>query len=415
MLLSVHRSPAPAGLQVDHPLPVVSADLATSKGSGPLASAATPFVFLSPGDDLVAHGATHLVSAPQQQLAVAAATFFATPAPAAEPRLLVGAMPFDGRQPAYLICPDSVARVAPVAPVRGLPGIARSVVAEPSPADYRMAVTRALQRMRADGTSDLRKVVLSRRLNIEFDRPLDPLAIVSRLRSDPRATTFCVPLPAADGRSRVLVGATPELLIAKRGAVIQSSPLAGSARRSSDAASDRAAAEGLAHSPKDLREHAAVVEWIADTLSPHCRTLSVPSTPGLVPTATMWHLGTQIDGELIDPGMSSIDLVARLHPTPAVGGTPHDAALSAIAELEPFDRGFYGGVVGWCDAAGDGRWMVAIRCGELRGNTARVYAGAGIVAGSDPALETDETSAKLTTLLRALGVDESGRSLEHQP
>lgn len=396
--------------------PVVPVDVTAIQRPGPSFAADTPFVFLSPGDNLVATGISQSVAAPQHQLAAAAAECLAAPSTASTPGLLVGALPFDGRQPAYLTRPDRIASVAPATASQRTPGVARSVVAQPSPADYRAAVTQALQRMRAGHASGLRKVVLSRRLSIEFDQPLDPLAIVSRLRTDPRATTFCVPLPATrDGRSRVLVGATPELLLAKRGGAIQSSPLAGSARRDSDPALDRAAAEELAQSPKDLREHAAVVEWIADTLSPHCLNLAVPPTPQLVSTATMWHLGTQIDGELRDPEMSSIDLVARLHPTPAVAGTPREAALSAIAELEPFDRGFFGGVVGWCDAAGDGRWMVAIRCGEISGRSAHVYAGAGIVAGSDPVAETEETSAKLTTLLRALGVDESGRSLEGQP
>jgi len=373
----------------------------------------SPFVFLSQREELVASGTVARVVAPQLQLAAAAAVFFAGQSRAEVPRVLVGALPFDGRQLASLINPASVATHAPATFLRTLPGAARAVVAQPSPADYQRAVRRALDRMRDAGPPGLQKVVLSRRLNIEFDRPLDPLAIVERLRADPQATTFCVPLPAApDGRPRVLVGATPELLLEKRGRSIHSSPLAGSARRHRDAAIDRATADQLRQSAKDLREHAAVVEWIADTLSPHCRRLTVPPTPSLVSTAAMWHLGTMIDGELRDPHQSSIELVARLHPTPAVGGTPHDAAIAAIAELEPFDRGFFGGVVGWCDSAGDGRWMVAIRCGEICGNTADVYAGAGIVAGSDPESETEETSAKLTTFLSALGIDESGRSLE---
>ena len=144
--------------------------------------------------------------------------------------------------------------------------------------------------------------------------------------------------------------------------------MAGSARRSMDHVADRATAERLMRSEKDLREHASVVEWVADRLAPYCRSLRVPAKPVLRSTSTMWHLVSPIEGELHDDDVSSIELATTLHPTPAVCGVPRDAAAQAIAELEPFDRGFFTGAVGCCDASGDGRWLVTIRCAEIAGN-----------------------------------------------
>ncbi|HEY9216058.1 MAG TPA: chorismate-binding protein, partial [Ancylobacter sp.] len=206
-------------------------------------------------------------------------------------------------------------------------------------------------------------------------------------------------------------GATPELLIAKTGAAILSHPLAGSAQRLRDASADRAAAEGLRASEKDNREHAEVVSAILDQLAPYCAELGAPEGTQLVPTASMWHLGTRIVGRLRDAGTPAVELASLLHPTPAVCGTPREAAAKAIAELEGYDRGFYAGAVGWCGASGDGVWHVAIRCAEIAGHEARLYAGAGIVRGSDPVAEGEETSAKFAALLRALGIDEDGHPL----
>jgi isochorismate synthase len=195
---------------------------------------------------------------------------------------------------------------------------------------------------------------------------------------------------------------------------VASNPLAGSARRRKDADADRRAAASLFGSEKDRREHATVVEWIADRLAPHCRRLRVPREPSLVSTQTMWHLGTRIEGELRDPTEPSLRLVADLHPTPAVCGLPGDLARTVIAELEPFDRGFFAGAVGWCDARGDGRWLLTLRCAELSGSTARLYAGAGIVPGSRPTQEAAETSAKFAAMLRAFGIDEEGHPVTEE-
>ncbi|WP_126975881.1 isochorismate synthase [Frigidibacter oleivorans] len=272
---------------------------------------------------------------------------------------------------------------------------------EPPGADYAASVAAAL---RIIGTGALRKLVLARSLTARAPAPIDLAAVLARLALDPAAAVFLARLPGRDGGPRHLVGATPELLVRKRGAQVASHPLAGSRPRAADPGDDRAAAAALARSDKDRREHALVVEFILDTLAPLCRTLDCPE--GTRPTATrsMWHLGTRIAGELRDPDLPAALIAAALHPTPAVCGLPRDRAAAEIARLEPVPRGFYAGAVGWCGADGDGDWFVAIRCAELAGRAARLFAGAGIVAGSDPEAERAETQAKFAALLAGLGL-----------
>jgi isochorismate synthase len=220
---------------------------------------------------------------------------------------------------------------------------------------------------------------------------------------DPEAYTFVVPLSGGEaGPRRSFVGASPELLLSRRGREVRSNPLAGSAPRSGDPAEDRANAEALSCSSKDREEHEIVVEAVADTLRPICTELTWDPEPVLRETPNVWHLSTRFHGVLTDAAPSALDLVAALHPTPAVGGTPRDVALDAISDLEPFDRGRYAGPVGWMDAHGDGEWAIALRCAELRGDRAILYAGAGIVAGSEPDDEVDETERKFRAFLDAL-------------
>ncbi|MGI6244434.1 MAG: isochorismate synthase [Pseudochelatococcus sp.] len=372
--------------------------------------ALAPFVLSGAEETLVCHGAHSIVPpTPADDLAGAVDTFWRTADDAA---LIVGALPFDRAAPAHLFAPRDVRSGPQDSPARQVAGVYAgggwSSTAEPSAAVYADSVARALALLNG-GAADLRKVVLARSLLVAAPRTIDVNAVLARLARDPAVTTYAVPLPAAaPGVSRTLVGASPELLVDKRGDAVRSLPLAGSARRQADTAADRAAADSLLQSDKDLREHAFVIEAILDTLTPYCGALAAPAKPSLVSTASMWHLGTRIDGRLKDADVSAVELAAALHPTPAVCGLPRRTARDAIGELENFDRGFYAGAVGWADRAGDGRWMVAIRCAEIAGNTARLYAGAGIVPGSDPAAEVAETSAKFTALLAALGIDETG-------
>lgn len=368
-----------------------------------------PFALVSGAERFLGRGCRRLLpDGEPADLAARVAGFFAEAGDG--PRRLVGALPFDRTRPAHLFQPEELVPTPPAATSPAAGAIRRwSVRLEPGVEVYRAAVARALALMAASAATPakLRKVVLARTLRIDCDTAIDARSLLAALAQDDSVTAFCVPLPPRrDAPTRALVGATPELLLAKSGAQVASHPLAGSARRRADPAADRAAAEALLRSDKDRREHAEVVEAVLDSLAPFCRELAAPDGIGLVSTRSMWHLGTRIVGELKDRELSSIEIAARLHPTPAVCGTPRDAAYRAIERLEPLDRDFYGGAVGWCDAAGDGRWHVAIRCAEVSGGTARLYAGAGIVPGSDPAAEADETGAKFGALLAALGIDE---------
>ncbi len=321
-----------------------------------------------------------------------------------------GALPFSRQDHDYLwqarrVSRRSPARAAAAAPAPGFLGMR----AEPSPALYAASVAHALRLMDRQAAA-LSKVVLARTLAVEADGPIPQADLFRRIAEDPSVTAFRVMLPD-DPRhgtwtGRALIGATPELLIDKAGARISSHPLAGSARRQRDPASDLHAREGLAGSDKDRREHAIVVEYILDTLAPHCRALTCPDGTAITGTRSMWHLGTRIAGVLRDPETPSVLLAAMLHPTPAVCGMPCARAAGLIAQLEPVDRQFYAGAVGWCDlgAQGDGAWYVAIRCADICGPYARLYAGAGIVPGSDPAAEAAETGAKFGAMLHVLGL-----------
>ncbi|MEV4307751.1 isochorismate synthase [Nonomuraea sp. NPDC049624] len=308
-----------------------------------------------------------------------------------------GAIGFDGT--AHLILPESETWSPPLppgaAPLVSGGWWSRRV---PEPAAYAAAVRRALAELERGG---LAKVVLARTVELRSDEPIDLPGLLRPLLG--HGYSFAAPLPGG----RTLTGASPELLVSRHGRAVVSNPLAGSAARCADPAEDRRRAAALAASAKDLREHRLVVEAVADALAPYCAGLEVPGTPELTSTETMWHLSTRVTGTLRDPDTRVLALAAALHPTPAVCGTPEAGARRMIEELEPFDRGFYAGLAGWTDAAGDGEWAVAIRCAEVAEHTLRLYAGAGIVTGSDPEAELAETAAKFRTMLRALGVSDA--------
>jgi isochorismate synthase len=242
---------------------------------------------------------------------------------------------------------------------------------------------------------EMQKVVLARMLVALAERPLDRHVLLRRLRDrEPDAYTFAV---------HGFVGATPELLVSRHGDVVTANPMAGTARRGGDRQRDAAAAAALSGSRKDRWEHALVVDAVRGGLEPVMATLDVPVRPVPVATGTVWHLSTLITGRLQEPRPSALALASLVHPTPAVCGTPTDVAIGAIATLEPFDRTLYAGLVGWMDANGDGEWAVALRCAEIQGSMASLFAGAGIVADSDPDDELAETDAKFESMLGALG------------
>lgn len=329
--------------------------------------------------------------------------------------LLVGVLPFDLDGEVILSQPEQVYHGGPAWPVREAPPEAvkpRRITEVPTAAAYAAMVRDALALIAAAPQDGLRKVVLSRSLRMEMDAPVDPLLIAQRLSIDPSITVFLASL-GGEGEGKAIVGATPELLLSRRGLAIASHPLAGSAARSADPAEDRAAADALLRSDKDRREHKLLAEAVLDTLAPYCASLSAPDGIALRATATVWHLGTRIEGVLksVD-APSAAGLAALLHPTPAVGGHPRTEALAAIRALEPHERGYYAGAVGWVDGRGDGEWYVSLRCAEIAGEEVVLQAGAGIVAGSDPDAEVAETAAKFRAMLAALGLDNGGHFLE---
>jgi menaquinone-specific isochorismate synthase len=241
-----------------------------------------------------------------------------------------------------------------------------------------------------DGVVD--KLVLSRRVTVEADAPFDRTEVLTRLRE---ANPSCFVYAAGP-----FVGATPELLVRRRGLLVESVPMAGTVRQGST--DDDRLVAALEASDKDLVEHRLVIDCVAAILAPLTTRLDVPERPSVVRLPTLAHLHTPIRGELAAPAPSALALAGRLHPTPAVGGAPTDRALPLLRELEGFDRGRYAGPVGWVDDVGDGEWAVALRGGELDGATARLVAGAGIVEGSDPLEEWAETQTKFEPMLRAL-------------
>ncbi len=396
----------------------VVAEIGEADAPSTTAGARTPIFALQGQDGTLAAIGEHcpLEAGPLATLGQRVAAFFARKhCPGGAPALLVGAVAFDPLadhrlyQPIRLLNPQALRSAAPL-PLSSSSSVgAWSVSAEPESPHFAAAVRKALDAINAEqgSASALRKVVLARSLVLKAGRRIDPMALFDRLGGDPGITRFVASLPPIGGEPRFLVGATPEPLVSKRGASITSFPLAGSMPRAVEGA-DRA----LMASDKDRREHALVVEANADLLAPHCATLSVPSAPELRATRTMWHLGSQIEGVLARPEeLSSAALAALLHPTPAVGGTPREKALGVIRAIEPVARGFYAGAVGWTDARGDGDWHVSLRCAEIAGAQARIHAGAGIVAGSDPEAEVAETSAKFRAMLDASGIDERGTAL----
>ena len=243
---------------------------------------------------------------------------------------------------------------------------------------------------------DVEKVVLARDLVAELAAPLDvrrPLATLAA--SYPTCWTFHV---------HGLFGATPEMLIRRERGLLTSRVLAGTIRRTGDDEHDSRLAGSLAHSSKDLEEHEYAVRSVAESLAPYCSSLTYPEAPFVLHLPNVMHLATDVAG-VVEDDVSSLALAAALHPSAAVGGTPTAAALEVIERLEGMQRNRYAGPVGWMDARGDGEWGLALRSAELSEDrrSVRLFAGCGIVAGSDPDAELAESQAKLVPVRDALG------------
>jgi salicylate biosynthesis isochorismate synthase len=240
-------------------------------------------------------------------------------------------------------------------------------------------------------------VVLAREVRVDAPRAHDPAALFRALRElFPSCFCFCAGTPEA-----AFLGASPELLVRRRGAGAQTVALAGSTRRSADPAVDGHLGEQLRQSAKNQDEHEIVVRRIQRALRPHSVWVETGGEPALIKVANIQHLATPIHAQLAD-ARSAVELAGVLHPTPAIGGEPRQTALAAIPGLERMDRGWYAGAIGWMDLAEDGEFCVGLRCALLRDRVAHLYSGCGIVSDSEPAAELAESEVKLQALLPLL-------------
>jgi menaquinone-specific isochorismate synthase len=421
----------PAGTRDDQPARLVSRVVRLGGGVDPLELAAEDgFVWCAPAGALVGTGQVARVPvgtgpgridrAAETVAALLEAAEVADPDATGLGPAAVGALPFHPGTPGELVVPSLLVRTDPT-------GQAWAVLTEPGPFEappagavlarlraaagagrpwprsrrlddhgqglevWRAGVLAALE---AIGTGRLDKVVLSREAAVEAEAPYPRAELLARLRRRPGGATY---LYASGG----FVGASPELLVRRRGRVATSRPMAGTVPRGDSAAAEADGLARLTGSPKEAVEHRLVVDAVADGLAKVADRVQV-GRPEVVRLATVAHLATEITAELTGPLPTALELAGLLHPTPAVGGAPRDAALAAIAALEPFDRGCYAGPVGWVDRAGDGEWAIALRCATLDGPRARLLAGAGIVPGSDPDTEWAETEYKLRAMLEVL-------------
>jgi menaquinone-specific isochorismate synthase len=274
-------------------------------------------------------------------------------------------------------------------------GVAAPMVSVREAGDYRAAVARALTHI-AVGEFD--KIVLARALDLAAPCPLHPLRVLNGLR---QRFPDCYAFSLSNGRGQSFIGASPERLVRVSQGVLETEALAGSARRGASASEDAALAGALLASEKDRREQRLVLDSIVRRLAPLGLRLEFAEKPALRRLANVQHLHTPVRAALPDDARL-LDALVRLHPTPAVGGSPRAAAVARIRELEGFPRGLYAGALGWLNARGGGEFLVGIRSALVDGAAARVYAGAGIVAGSSPEKEFAETELKFKALLDAL-------------
>lgn len=303
------------------------------------------------------------------------------------PRIVVGRR--DGRAWLTTIGADDGMRAMRRHPVRRPVGVRWAEGSVPVTM-WQSAVAEAVRRITA---GELAKVVLARDLLAHTDEPVDTRFLLDALSGRfPDCWTFAV-----DG----LVGATPELLVRRTGSDVLSLVLAGTAWRHPGAENDDLLAAELSKSAKNREEHAYSTRSAAEALAAYCTELTVPDTPTILRLSNLLHLATEVTGRLRQD-TDALTLAGALHPTAAVAGTPTDAALALIRELEGMDRERYAGPVGWLDANGDGEWGIALRCAEVSGNRVRLFAGCGIVAGSDPDSELAEAQAKFVAIRDAL-------------
>ncbi len=393
---------APARLRArTEPLPVGDGRRGEAASGGPGGDlldhlGADGAAWLDAGHGFVTSGSAALVAPADAVAALAAIEHdHDTPLPASIGPKAVGALPFAGGGhlviPARIVARDPGGRIwrttidgvpaglgAPAGPPGGGVAGARSLT------DFATWTASVHEILDLIAAGEVEKVVLAREIVVSARDRFDRRSVLDALR---RTQPGCVVY--AD---RGFAGASPELLVRRSGSHVRCRPMAGTAPT----------ADGLLGSEKNEREHRLVVDAVLDALSRTCEDARAHG-PAPVAFADVTHLATTIEAQLRASDVSAVDLALALHPTPAVAGTPRAAALAAITRLEPTPRGLYAGPCGWVDANGDGEFVVALRGAQIEGARARLHAGAGIVAGSDPRAEWDETQAKLEPMLRALG------------
>jgi len=258
---------------------------------------------------------------------------------------------------------------------------------------WKSRVSSAIDRIQS---GKLDKVVLARDFTGHSDQDIEPRTILKKLAAEyPSTWNFSV---------AGLVGATPELLLRLSRKMVTSRVLAGTISKTGNDERDLALAASLARSSKDLEEHLYAVKSVADALEPFCTSTNVPDAPYVLHLANVMHLATDVTGAIAEKlaHVDAFTILEQLHPSAAVCGTPREQAGQLITEIESMSRGRYAGPVGWIDAAGDGELGIALRCGQIDGDSIRIFAGCGIVAGSDPDKELAESVAKLVPMRSAL-------------
>jgi menaquinone-specific isochorismate synthase len=261
--------------------------------------------------------------------------------------------------------------------------------------EYRTAVARALSRIDA---GEFEKIVLARAQDLTADQPLHPLRMLNGLR---QRFPDCYSFSFTHGRGPSFIGASPERLVRVSKGRLETEALAGSMRRGASASEDAALTAALLRSEKDRHEHRQVVDDIVARLAPLGIVPDTPESPQVRRLANVQHLHTPVRAAL-PAGVDLLDVLGAMHPTPAVGGSPRETAVAAIRGLEGFPRGLYAGALGWLNGRGGGEFFVGIRPALVEGARARVYAGAGIVAGSTPEKEFAETELKFRAMLDAI-------------
>lgn len=318
-------------------------------------------------------------------------------------KLLFGAIPFDVRESGMLYVADLWEK-------NDIPFRQRSEIllnGEKNNAIDEMIYKPSQERfieMVEKGVEDIRinklnKLVLSRGVEVKYKHEIDVTSVLRRLYcNNPDGYTYALKNHNED----VLIGASPEMLVSKRGCCIYSNPLAGSRPRGRTHDEDKLLAQELQNSQKDLSEHKFVVDNIVEKVSDICNDVVFSKIPKLIHTSQLWHLSSVIEGKLKNPDFTVLDAALAIHPTPAICGVPQNEAYRKILELEGGSRGLFTGIIGWCDENGDGDWAIAIRGATIRGNIASVKAGAGIVRESVPEEELRETGVKFRTMLSAV-------------